>query len=150
MEVIAGEMAFDQALLTRLPAPKSPAALVRKFKANDKTTKRGLTGAESAEKERQIVEAIEAKKKKDDAATAKKAEKERVAAVKAAEKKIIAAEKAIIAAAKIAEDERVKKAQEIVRIDQEETKIARRTEKALQNAIEVVILLILLNNPIWN
>jgi hypothetical protein len=150
MEVIAGEMAFDQALPKRLPAPKPPAALVRKFKANDKTTKRGLTGAESAEKERQIAEAIEAKKKKDDAATAKKAEKERVAAVKAAEKKRIAAEKAIIAAAKIAEDERVKKAQEVVRIDQEEAEIARRTEEALQNAIEVVILLILLNNPIWN
>jgi hypothetical protein len=110
MKVIAGEMAFDQVLPTRLFTLKPPAALVRKFKANDKITKRGLTGAESAEKERQIAEAIKAKKKKDDAATAKKAEKERVAAVKAAEKKRIAAEKAIIAAAKIAEDKRVKKA----------------------------------------
>jgi hypothetical protein len=83
--------------------------------------------------------------------------KERIAAVKAAlatekaaEKKRIAAEKDIIAAAKIAEDERVKKAQEVVRIDQEEAKIARRIKEILQNAIEVVILLILLNNPIWN
>jgi hypothetical protein len=82
--------------------------------------------------------------------------KERVAAVKAAlatekaAEKRIAAEKDIIAAAKIAEDERVRKAQEVVRIDQEETEIARRTEEILQNAIEVVILLILLNNPIWN
>jgi hypothetical protein len=117
MEIIAGKIIFDQALLTRLPTPKPPAALVRKFKANDKITKRGLTGAESVEKERQIVKAIKAKKKKDDAATAKKTEKERVAAVKAAEKKIIAAEKTIIAAektiiaaAKIAKDKRVKKA----------------------------------------
>jgi hypothetical protein len=45
---------------------------------------------------------------------------------------------------------RVRKAQEAARIDQEKTEIARRAEEALQNAIEVVILLILLNNPIWN
>jgi hypothetical protein len=59
-----------------------------------------------------------------------------------------AAEKVAVAAAKIAEDMRVKKAQEAARIDQEEAEIARRTKEALQNAIEVVILLILLNNPI--
>jgi hypothetical protein len=104
-------------LLTRLFIFKPPAALVRKFKANDKITKRGLTGAESAEKERQIAKIIKIKKKKNDAATAKKAEKKRVATVKAAEKKRIAAEKAIIAAAKITEDKRIKKAQEIVKID---------------------------------
>jgi hypothetical protein len=68
--------------------------------------KRGFTGAESAEKERQIAEAIKAKKKKDDAATVKKAEKNRIAA----EKITIAAEKIAVAAAKIAEDVRVKKA----------------------------------------
>jgi hypothetical protein len=45
---------------------------------------------------------------------------------------------------------RVKKAQKPARIDQKEAKIARRAEKALQNVIKVVILLILLNNPIWN
>jgi hypothetical protein len=150
MEAIAGEIAFDQILPTRLPAPKPPAALVRKFKAHDKTTKRGLTGAESAEKERQIAEAIEAKKKKDDAATAKKAEKERVTAVKAALATEKAAEKAAVATAKTAEDKRVKKAQEIARIDQEEAEIARKAKEALQNAIEVVFLLILFNNPIWN
>jgi hypothetical protein len=61
--------------------------------------KRGLTGAESAEKERQIAETIKAKKKKDDAATVKKAEKNR-----------IAIEKITVAAAKIVENVRVKKA----------------------------------------
>jgi hypothetical protein len=102
-------MVFDQILPTRFSIFKPPVALVRKFKANDKITKRGLTGAESVEKERQIAEVIEAKKKKNDAATAKKAKKKRVAAVKTVKKKRIAAEKTIIATAKIAEDERVKK-----------------------------------------
>jgi sucrose-6-phosphate hydrolase SacC (GH32 family) len=110
-------MAFDQILPTRLFAFKSPVTLVRKFKANDKITKRGLTGAESAEKERQIAEAIETKKKKNDAATAKKTEKKRVAAVKAVKKKRIVAEKVIIVAAKIAKNKRVKKAQKVVKID---------------------------------
>jgi hypothetical protein len=103
-------MAFDQVLLTRLFIFKPSAALVRKFKANDKITKRGLINAESAEKERQIAKIIKAKKKKDNAVTAKKAEKKRVAAVKAAKKKRIATEKAIIAAAKIIKDKRIKKA----------------------------------------
>jgi hypothetical protein len=99
METISGKMAFDRTLLTRFPAPKSPAALVRKFKTKNKLIKRGLTGAESAEKERQIAKAIEAKKKKDETAAAKKLKKER-----------IATEKAIIAAAKVIKKEKVKKA----------------------------------------
>jgi hypothetical protein len=106
MEVIVEEIAFNQTLPTRLSTFKPPATLVRKFKAHNKTTKRGLTGAESVEKERQIAEAIEAKKKKDDAAMIKKVEKA-----------TIAAEKVIIAAAKIAKNIRVKKAQEAARID---------------------------------
>jgi hypothetical protein len=118
-------------LLTRLLISKPPAALVRKFKAHDKITKRGLIGAESAKKERQIAEVIEAKKKKDDAATAKKAEKERVAAVKVALATEKAAEKVAIAITKIAEDKKVKKAQKIVRIDQEEAEIARKAKEAL-------------------
>src|SRR5258708_727637 len=72
--------------LQRLPVPKSPAALVRKFKTKDKSIKRGLTGAESAEKERQLAEAIEAKKRKDEEAAAKKLEKEKGATEKGAEK----------------------------------------------------------------
>jgi hypothetical protein len=51
-------------------AMSTPAALVRKFKAKDKLIKRGLTGAKSAEKERQIAEVIEAKKKNDEEAAA--------------------------------------------------------------------------------
>jgi hypothetical protein len=123
--------------LQHLPAPKPPAELVRKFKTKDKSTKRGLTGAESAEKERQIAEAIEAKKRKKEEAAAKKLEKEKVATEKAAEKKRIVTEKAIIAAAKVVEKEKVKKAQEMARIAQEEAEIVRRAEEALHNAIEV-------------
>jgi hypothetical protein len=93
-------------LLTRLLISKPPAALVRKFKAHDKITKRGLTGAKSAEKERQIAKTIKTKKKKDDAATIKKTEKA-----------TIVAKKAIVAAAKIAENVRVKKAQKAAKID---------------------------------
>ena len=100
-------MAFYQVLFTRFLTSKPPATLVRKFKANDKITKRDLIGAESVEKERQIAKTIEAKK----------AEKKRVAAVKAVKKKRIVAEKTIIVTAKIAENKRVKKAQEIVKID---------------------------------
>jgi hypothetical protein len=48
----------------------------------------------------------------------------------------------------IAKNKRVKKTQEAARIDQEEAEIVKRAEKALQNVIKVVILLILLNNPI--
>jgi hypothetical protein len=68
-------MAFDQALPTRLLIFKPPATLVRKFKAHNKTTKRDFIDAESAEKERQIAEIIKAKKKKNDAVTAKRRKK---------------------------------------------------------------------------
>jgi hypothetical protein len=123
--------------LQHFPTPKPPAALVRKFKTKDKSTKRGLTGAKSAEKERQIAEAIKAKKRKNEKAAAKKLEKEKIATKKVAEKKRIVTEKAIIAAAKVVEKEKVKKAQEVAIIAQEEAEIVRRAEKALYNAIEV-------------
>ena len=79
-----------------------------------------------------------------------KTAKERVTAIKAALTTEKAAEKAAVAAAKTIKNKRIKKAQEIAKIDQKEAKIVKRAKKALQNAMEVVILLILFNNPIWN
>jgi hypothetical protein len=63
IDAILEEIFFDNVLFTRFFISKSSAALVRKFKAKDKLIKRGLTGAESAEKERQIAKAIKTKKK---------------------------------------------------------------------------------------
>jgi hypothetical protein len=73
---IQQDLQIDQSMPAQLSASKPPTAFIRRFKAHNKTTKRGMTGAEAAEKKRCAEEAAEIKiKKVKEAAEARKTAK---------------------------------------------------------------------------